>query len=358
MKILRRICQVLFSLTLLSLAAGVVGAWQAWVWWQQEILPPELRQSDWSGQNLEFEIPPGTAAQKIGEDLEAAEIIRSAKAWRLWTLWQDLTKREGGYQAGIYQFSPTETLPTIAEKVWQGKVVQMSFTIPEGWSIRQMAAYFESRGYFSAQEFITAASQIPNAKYPWLPNNLAHLEGFLYPDTYLLPKGGVTPQAIIEIMLTQFEKVALPLYQEGKKQTNFTLFEWVILGSIVEKEAVVGKERGVIAGVFVNRLRRGMRLQTDPTVEYGLGIKQTPDRPLTIAQVNTPSAYNTYLNSGLPPTPIASPGLASLKAALYPAKTDYIYFVARYDGTHVFSKTLREHNRAMRIIRQQRQRQR
>ena len=125
------------------------------------------------------------------------------------------------------------------------------------------------------------------------------------------------------------------------------------LASIIEKEAVVPQERARIAGVFLSRLHRGQRLQSDPTVEYSLGIRQTVAQPLTLAQVNTPSPYNTYLNSGLPPTPIASPGLASLRAALYPEKTPYLYFVARYDGTHIFSRTLSEHQAAQTAIRKQ-----
>jgi UPF0755 protein len=127
------------------------------------------------------------------------------------------------------------------------------------------------------------------------------------------------------------------------------------LASIVEREAAVPEERALIAGVFLNRLKKGMPLGADPTVEYALNIQQTPDRRLTLAEVRTPSPYNTYLTPGLPPGPIASPGLASLKAVLEPEETDYLYFVARYDGTHVFSKTLAEHEAAQRQILRERQ---
>jgi UPF0755 protein len=127
----------------------------------------------------------------------------------------------------------------------------------------------------------------------------------------------------------------------------------VTLASIVEKEAVVPQERSRIAGVFTSRLRQGWTLGSDPTVEYALGIRQTADQPLTFDQVKIASPYNTYINPGLPPTPIASPGLASLKATLYPEDTPYLYFVARYDGTHVFSRTLAEHEAAQAAIRKQ-----
>ena len=307
-----------------------------------------------SNDAVQIQIPPGTAAQQIGTDLETAGIIRSAFAWKLWSNWLNWTDKQGGFKAGTYELSPSQSLPEVAQTVWQGKVMQLNFTIPEGWSIRQMANYFESLGYFSASEFIAVTKDIPYEQYSWLPKNLPHLEGFLYPDTYKLPSDSITPQTVRKIMLNRFEQVALPIYQQGKDKTNLNLLEWTTLSSIVEKEAVVPQERGIIAGVFTERLRRGMRLETDPTVEYGLSIQQTADQPLTYAQVRTPSPYNTYLNPGLPPTPIAAPGKGSLEAALSPETTEYLFFVARYDGTHVFSKTLREHEAARDRIRQQR----
>ncbi|MEO1070350.1 MAG: endolytic transglycosylase MltG, partial [Cyanobacteria bacterium J06638_6] len=147
----------------------------------------------------------------------------------------------------------------------------------------------------------------------------------------------------------RFETAALPIYQQT--QTDLSLLEWATLASIVEKEAVVPDERTLIAGVFTNRLAQNIPLGADPTVEYGLGIVQTKETPLTFNQVGTPSPYNTYLNPGLPPTPIASAGKASLEATLAPAPTDYLFFVARYDGTHVFSRTLAEHENARDNIR-------
>ncbi|MEN9232202.1 MAG: endolytic transglycosylase MltG, partial [Thermostichus sp. DG02_5_bins_236] len=158
-------------------------------------------------------------------------------------------------------------------------------------------------------------------------------------------------QTVVNAMLQRFISVALPLFQQHS--TPLSLHEWVTLASIVEREAVVPEERALIAGVFLNRLKQGIPLGADPTVEYALNIRQTPDRRLTLAEVRTPSPYNTYLNPGLPPGPIASPGLASLEAVLEPEETDFLYFVARYDGTHVFSKTLAEHEAAqLQIIRE------
>lgn len=329
-----------------------LGAWVGWAWWSRMSAPSQTN-AIVRTTPVQVQIPQGTATQQIGRELEATGLIRSSKAWDLWARWLQWQDPNGGFKAGTYQLSPTQALPEIAEQIWQGKVVQQSFTIPEGWSLRQMAAYFEEQGFFSAADFLAAASQISRDQYPWLPAELPHLEGFLYPDTYQLNTELVTPQAVLQQMLNRFQQVALPLYQQGRDQTQLNLLEWVTLASIVEKEAVVPQERSRIAGVFNARLRQGLPLGADPTVEYALNLRQTADQPLTLAQVKTPSPYNTYLNPGLPPTPIASPGLASLKAALYPEDTPYLYFVARYDGTHVFSRTLAEHQAAQAAIQKQ-----
>ncbi len=341
--------------SLLVLILGL-GVWQSWSWWQGATAPMVVGEetTDVSIKPTQFTVSPGTPGQQIGRELVQANLIRSADAWKLWVWWKQKQEPQGGFKAGTYLISPQDSLNTIAEKIWRGELMQTTFTIPEGWSIREMANYFESIGYFGAYDFVAATKNIPYDKYPWLPANLPHLEGFLYPNTYKITSDRINnPQAIIEVMLTQFQQDALPVYQQA--QTEFSLLEWVTLASIVEKESVVAEERNLIAGVFTSRLKIGMTLGSDPTVEYALGIRQTADRPLTYAQVDTPSPYNTYLNPGLPPTPIASPGIASLKATLNPESTEYLFFVARYDGTHVFSKTLAEHEAATRRIRRERQ---
>ncbi len=209
-----------------------------------------------------------------------------------------------------------------------------------------MAQLFEQEKWFTADQFQAAVDRALAQPPQWLPQSVNSLEGFLFPDTYQIPVDARTPDGVVAAMLQRFEQVALPIYESSANPGNLSLQNWVTLASIIEKEAVVAEERPIISGVFVNRLAQGIPLGSDPTVEYGLGISQTKDQPLTFAQVETPSPFNTYLNAGLTPTPIASPGVASLKVALEPAKTDYLYFVARYDGTHVFTKTLAEHQRA------------
>jgi UPF0755 protein len=348
MTVSQRIAKGFFYLLLLPLTLGVCG-WQGWLWWSWSSAPPVAEAAPaGADKTIKIEIPEGTSARQIGRDLEAVGLIRSATAWDLWTRWQSLVDRDSGFLAGTYELSPTESLDAIATKIWQGEVIEQSFTIPEGWSLQQMAEYFESEGLFTTEAFLKATQRIPRDRYPWLPASLPKLEGFLYPDTYLLT-GEVTPEIVINQMIDRFEQVALPLHEQS--QSPYTLLEWVTLASIVEKEAVVGEERPTIASVFARRLQEGIPLEADPTVEYAFGIRQTPEKPLTLAQVRQPSPYNTYVTQGLPPTPIASPGLASLEASLNPEETEYLYFVARYDGTHVFSRTLQEHEAAQAAIR-------
>lgn len=354
MKAVTRTSKWLYLLALVPVVLGIC-AYVGWSWWSQESSPPLAASPSTPGADKEvlIQIAPGTASQQIGRKLESAGLIRSSKAWKLWSSWLSFQDKQGGFKSGTYKLSPTQPLPTIANEIWTGKVVQLDFTIPEGWSLQQMANYFEEQGFFKAEDFLAASRKIPKDKYPWLPDGLPSLEGFLFPDTYKLASDALTPQSVINQMLKQFEQDALPVYKQSQNRTQLSLLEWVTLASIVEKEAVVSQERSRIAGVFINRLQQRIPLGSDPTVEYALGIRQTKDKPLTFAQVKTSSPYNTYINPGLPPGPIASPGIGSLKAVLSPENTDFLYFVARYDGTHVFSRTLQEHNAATNAIRRQ-----
>ena len=328
----------------------VIALLSCWAGWRSLTAPIAASEEN---QPVQFTVESGVSGNQIGTHLAKAGLIRSTNGWKIWTRLKQVTDSSGGFKAGTYLVSPEEPLTEIADKIWNGEIMQTNFTIPEGWSTIQMGEYFEDRGYFSAADFEAAVTTIPDDRYPWLPQEIPVLEGFLYPDTYKVSSDLMgSPQAIVNIMLDRFEEVALPVYEAAKP--DMSLLDWVTLSSIVEKEAVVGSERSLIAGVFTARLNKGMRLESDPTVEYGLGIRQTADQPLTYSQVGTPSPYNTYLNTGLTPTPIASPGIASLKATLDPESTDYLFFVARYDGTHIFSETLEEHEAATREIRRQR----
>ncbi|MBD2099408.1 endolytic transglycosylase MltG [Leptolyngbya sp. FACHB-261] len=342
-----------FFYGLLLPATLLFSSWQGWLWWSWATAPAQSS----AASPVRFQVPPGSGTAAVGRQLAATGVIRSQLAWDLWLRLLALRQPSGSIQAGVYDLSPTAPLSDVAAKLWQGEVVPNEFTVPEGWSVRQMAESFQAQGYFSQEAFLDVALSPPTpelyAAYPWLPEGLDRLEGFLYPDTYQV-SGEVTPEGVVRQMLDRFAQVGLPLYQkytQAQGSEAMSLRDWVTLASIVEKEAVVPEERSVIAGVFHNRLVQGMTLGADPTVEYGFSVRQTPDKPLTLEQVQTANPYNTYLNVGLPPTPIASPGLPSLEATLYPQATEYLYFVARYDGTHVFSRTLQEHEAAQIAIR-------
>jgi UPF0755 protein len=342
-----RISKAAFFFVLTPIALGLAG-WQGWAWWSWATAPVLGRNAE-EAAPVQIQIPTGTSGQQIGADLEVAGLIRSRLAWNLWSRWKTFREPEGGYQAGTYVLAPDQSLKDIAASIWAGDVVTRSFTVPEGWTRADMAAAFEEQGFFAADAFLQATQTVPLDRYPWLPRDLPHLEGFLYPDTYQLPAETLTPEAIVALMLDRFETVALPAYEGA--DSRFSLLEWVTLASIVEREAVVADERSQIAAVFNRRLEEGIPLGADPTVEYGLGIRQTPENPLTFADIQTESPYNTYIYPGLTPTPISNPGIASLEASLSPPDTEYLYFVARYDGTHVFSRTLAEHEAAQARIR-------
>lgn len=339
-KLPKTIFYSLFSVWII-LALGAAGSWY---WWKNAIAPVSSSEEEL----ITFEVSEGSSGQEIGNQLKEKDLINSTLAWRIWLFSLRLEDNTDDLRAGSYQLSPSDSLPEIGQQIREGKVLSTRFTIPEGWTQRQMAKRFEELGYFSAEEFLTAVENIDRDQFPWLPDDIPHLEGFLYPDTYQIPRDRATPDSIITLMLNRFAEVALPIYES--QESPYSFLEWVTLASIVEKETVVDEERSRIAGVFAKRLEEGMRLAADPTVEYGLNIEQTEEQTLTLEQVNTPSPYNTYLNSGLPPTPIASPGKPALEDSLNPPETDYLFFVARYDGTHIFSETFEEHEEAQRQI--------
>jgi UPF0755 protein len=328
-------------------AAGLVGVLGYSAWWHGETAAAGPTDSP----KVTFTVPNGSSAQSIGKKLAAQNLIKSELAWKLWT-----SQQSGGAKAGSYQISSGETLSEIGAKIWSGKVTEVSFIVKPGSRYKKMATYFEQeKKFFSAADFIAAVENVPRDKFPWLPAEIKNVEGFLYPDTYNTPKEGITAQGIVSQMLKQFEKNALPLYKSAENKSGLSLLQWVSLASIVEKEAAVAAERGKIAGVFFNRLKQNIPLGSDPTAEYAFNLTQTADRPLTFAEVKRAHPYNTYVTPGITPGPIASPSLGSLQAVNQPEGTDMLFFVARHDRTHVFSRTNAEHERATREIRESRQ---
>jgi len=286
-----------------------------------------------------FQILPGQSFKRISDNLHHHNLITSPAKFKIIARVND---HDRNIVAGDYALSPAMTPLQILKKLSDGIVKLHRLSIPEGYTIVQIAEKVEAAGFCDRQTFIRTATDKTVAIK--LGIEAQTCEGFLFPDTYYF-SGDVSPGQIISAMVERFNHVFLP---EWKKQANamgFSVLEMVTLASIIEKETGVADERPTISSVFHNRLKRKMRLASDPTVIYGI---PDFDGNITRKHLTTPTPYNTYIIKGLPPGPIASPGAASLHAALFPADTEYLYFVARPDRTHYFSKTLKEHNQAVR----------
>lgn len=283
------------------------------------------------------EIPRGTSTLRLGELLEKQGLLRSPlQAWA----WRALHP-QAKFQAGEYAFRTENSADAVLQKIARGQVYFQELTIPEGSSIFDIARIVEEAKLMAGAEFLTAARD------PQLIRDLAPaaktLEGYLFPSTYRLPRR-VTPQLLCQRMTTQFRQTWKSLHPE-----DADVHRTVTLASLVEKESAAKEERPLIAGLFTNRLRTGMKLECDPTVIYAALIEDRYRGTIYRSDLENPSPYNSYQHTGLPPGPIANPGAEAIRAALHPAETDAIFFVAQPGGTghHVFSKSLADHNRAV-----------
>ncbi|MBW2129100.1 MAG: endolytic transglycosylase MltG [Deltaproteobacteria bacterium] len=279
----------------------------------------------------------GATLSEVATELEHRKILRNRRLFLIWAR----AKGEGRrIKTGEYLLSASMPPSRILVKLTRGEVMTHAVTIPEGWTRYQIARLLAVKGLVDERHFLSLCNDPGLVKAYGLEGET--LEGFLYPDTYHFSLG-LPARKIIDVMVKRFLEVIQPL-GEAIKRSSLTLREVVTLASIVEKETGRPEERPLIASVFLNRLKRGMRLESDPTVIYGLSHF---DGNLTRKDLHRPTPYNTYVIRGLPPGPIANPGLASIRAVLFPERTEYLYFVSKNDGTHHFSKTLREHNRAV-----------
>jgi len=254
-------------------------------------------------------------------------------------------------QAGRYDFEKGVTLYSVFNKLIKGDVTLSEVTIPEGLTIKQIAGILKREIQIDSSEFVLVATDSQFAKNMGLP--ASNLEGYLFPDTYKL-SWGTSAEKVAQILVEQFKRTFTDSLLRHADKIGFSLAEVMTLASMIEAEAKDGEEREMISAVYHNRLKRGMLLQCDPTVIYAL---PELDRPLLLKDLKVDSPYNTYKYPGLPPGPIGNPGKASILAALHPADVNYLYFVARGDGTHIFSSTLEEHNRAKNKIKQARKNQ-
>lgn len=281
----------------------------------------------------------GQRLRSIAETLHREGIVDDPLRFRI------LARLEGSQsviRAGEYALSPAMAPIQVLHILVEGRVVLHRLTVPEGLHIRQIAERVAAAGLAAAEDFIAAANDPDLARS--LGVSADRLEGYLFPETYFFP-GSATAPDICRIMVDRFHTVFSDDWKRRTSQMGFSVHEIVTLASIIEKETAAPAERAAISSVFHNRLRRGMRLETDPTVIYAI---EDFDGNLTRRHLKSGTPYNTYVIRGLPPGPIANPGSAALEAALYPAETNYLYFVSKNDGTHVFSATLQEHNRAVR----------
>lgn len=259
----------------------------------------------------------------------------------LLTWFARLSRRDRQLHWGEFQIStPLSPLGLLARLTGPPDPVHQ-VTIPEGFTMRQALAVFEAAGFGAAESFRCVLEDAKFLEAVDLPATGA--EGYLFPDTYAFPLA-TPPERVLRAMVQQFRAVTGPTFARRAADLGFSVHEAVTLASLVEEETQRADERRLVAAVFVNRLRRGMPLQSDPTVIYG---RTDDDRRITRADLQRATPYNTYVIRGLPPSPIANPGRAALDAAVDPAPVDYLYFVARGDGSHQFSSTLAEHNAAV-----------
>ncbi|MSO22204.1 MAG: endolytic transglycosylase MltG [Acidobacteria bacterium] len=285
-------------------------------------------------------IPRGTSSYETARLLEREGVVRH---WTVFLAYLRLAKPRSPLQAGEYRFAEPLSIIQVADKLIHGLIYYHEFTVPEGYSLFEIGALMEQKGFARAADLMAAAGRVDVIAD--LSQDTKNLEGFLFPDTYRLARG-TTADEIAHIMVRRFREVYAALEPRLRK-ASLNLHQSVTLASLIEKETRLDSERELISAVFQNRLKKRMLLQCDPTVIYAAQLKGKYRGKLFQSDLESTSPYNTYRHPGLPPGPIANPGKRSLEAALSLAQSDYLYFVADNRGGHVFSKTLAEHQRAV-----------
>jgi UPF0755 protein len=319
-------------------ATGVIVLLCARLWWTIE--------TEWplGGPVAEVVVPPGSSTQTVAERLAAAGVIPQPSSFAYLVRWRGDGSK---LKAGRYKFEGPYSLSDVEIKIANGDVERREVTFPEGRSIFDMAEIVKKVD-LDEEKFLAAARDA--SPISDLDPQAKNLEGYLFPETYDVPDG-IDESKLVGEMVKNTRRVLdeLRLGPEGReiRGTKLDLRQIVTLASIVELETAAPSERPRIAGVFLNRLKTGMILQTDPTVIYAMKLEGRYAGNIRKSDLASDSPYNTYRFAGLPPGPIASPGRSALLAVLDPEETDAIYFVSRNDGTHVFSKSLRDHERAV-----------
>ena len=300
------------------------------------------------GADQVFSVREGSNLKEVAGELKGREIINNKT---LFLLWARVMGYSRNIKAGEYRLNSGIAPVKILDILSRGAIITHPVTIPEGFTIKQIGDLLEKKGLANKDEFLALTCDPDIAKLYGISG--PGLEGYLYPDTYHFGRG-LSSMSVIDVMVRRFKEVYAP-FREIAERSGMTMEKVVTLASIVEKETGLGKERPLIASVFLNRLNKRMRLESDPTVIYGLKeFNGNLQRRHLVQQ--TP--YNTYVIRGLPPGPIANPGREAMKAVLYPARSNYLYFVSKNDGSHYFSKTLSEHNRAVEIYQKKKHKRR
>jgi UPF0755 protein len=326
------------SLSIAALLALLVaiGAWQAWARYQQFIATPLNLPRD----GHVFVLQPGSSGSDIVAQLAERGFTRPGWTWRLLMRLEPHVYRSGEYQLD-FGMGPREVLTELAS----GRVIQYRLTLVEGWTFRQLARSLDANEQLEHRYELSDPAVWPDLLAAL---DLTHPEGWFLPETYQFTRGDADLDILQRAHRSMRAELDAAWSARDKDLPLKSPYELLILASIVEKETALDSERSEVAGVFVRRLQKGMRLQTDPTVIYGLGEAFDGDIRRRDLQADTP--YNTYTRAGLPPTPIAMPGRASLHAAARPAKGETLYFVADGNGGHTFSVTLEEHQAAVRKL--------
>jgi UPF0755 protein len=315
-------------------AAVILGAGGWWIY--SQVIDPYRGYSE---QEVFVDIPQGSSTGTIGDRLVAAGVVRDARTFQA-ALW--ISGRSRSLRAGEYRFDAPMHALDVIDKIARGDVYRRRLTFREGLTITEMAQVFEERGFGSAGEFRQAAENA--ALIHDLDPAARDLEGYLFPETYALPRG-TTATAVVAQMVDAFKNALTPEIRSNASAAGLSIRQLVTLASLVEKETGTAAERPLVAAVYANRLKIGMGMQADPTVIYALQKAGRYDGNLRRDDLQFDSPYNTYRYAGLPPGPIAAPGKASLEAAAKPADVNYLYFVSKNDGSHVFAATLDEHNK-------------
>jgi len=293
-------------------------------------------------ETVSFEINRGESFRSISHRLEQMKLINHPKIFFRFAIWKKYDRK---IRAGEFELDPTMSPVDILERISSDMVIQYSLTIPEGLPAHAVARIWEDSAFGSGERFLDTLNRL---EFDDFQRPKTGWEGYLFPETYHFPKG-VDEENAIETMILKFQSVFKESWKSAGKVTGLTEHQLVTLASLIEKETRIDSERALVSSVFHNRLQKGIKLQCDPTVIFAMGPEFSGQ--LLTRHLERDHPYNTYARKGLPPGPIASPGAASLHAACFPTESDYYFFVADARGGHIFSRTLAEHNKAVRQYR-------